>query len=196
MQLVFASLSIVVSRCIKDRKGSQLNVIASKTAEGWARALTKDIPPFLLTCLATLAPNALAAQEAKVSSIALHQCGLYSNKMTKKETDKTSASGTHNIVENNTLIRETRDIPNVQGTSFGCKIGLNGSPEGALVKVAVTLQGPNKTVKGSNSYPIGSSTEYVGITIRTLLEPGTWTLRAMIEGLSAAEAAFSVRSSN
>lgn len=162
------------------------------TAPGQTGLSRMAVRLFLLTCLTILGASAGAAQEAKVSSIELHHCGLYSNKKTKKESDKASASGTHNVVENNTLIKETRDVPSAQGTSFGCQLKIAGSPVGAAVPFTVILQGPNRTMKGGNSYPVGSSTEYVGITMTKPFEPGTWTYRIENEGRTSAEASFTV----
>ena len=139
-----------------------------------------------------------AAQDAKISSVELRQCGIYKNEQVAREKGAQSASGTSRAVGNSRLVRETREIPARVGTAFGCEVMLHGAPSGAMAGFVAVLRLPagaaRESFRGSQSFPIGEKGGYVGYTFRreANLVSGDWLLEIWVDEKKVAEAAFVV----
>ena len=151
-----------------------------------------------LLLAALLTPSIADAQDANISKVELHQCGIYSNKFEVRQTDAASASGKHRLVGDNRLVQETREIPAKLGVSFGCQIMLRGSPTGARAEFIAVMRlpagAPREELRGSQSYGIDQEGGYVGYTFRNAATRvgGTWILEIRVGDRKLADASFIV----
>ena len=115
----------------------------------------------------------------------------------------TTASGTHNVVDNIELVQRTDHIPAIRGTRFGFRFIIKGSSQGQQIKIVRRnlvpgLRNP-KTGNIFYSYEyelaknIGEET-YAGYSFDENWEliPGKWTFQIFYEGRKLAEKTFNV----